>query len=78
MQLLIHLMLCILVAADLNRAEAIYCNRDPEDMYTPKSKNSPFEIRINGNPDKYVPEGVYTGKGVNFFPITVRALYRVK
>ncbi|XP_021930567.1 spondin-1-like isoform X2 [Zootermopsis nevadensis] len=60
MQSLIQLIVCILVAKELNRAEAIYCNRDPEDIHTPKSKNSPFRIRISGNPDKYVPEGVYT------------------
>lgn len=77
MQSLIQLIVCILVAKELNRAEGIYCNRDPEDIHTPKSKNSPFRIRISGNPDKYVPEGVYTGKVVtSFFLIVVRMLYK--
>jgi hypothetical protein len=79
MQPLVQLIVCLLVAAELNGAEAIYCNRDPEDIYTPKSKNSPFQIRISGNPDKYVPEGLYTGKVVtSFFLITVRISYRVQ
>jgi hypothetical protein len=79
MQPLAQLFVYILLAVELTRAEALHCNHDPEDIQTPKSKNSPFRIRINGNPDKYVPEGVYTGiVATPFFPISVRTVYRVQ
>ena len=43
-------------------AFAIRCNRVPEGVHSPKSSgDNRFEIKINGNPDKYVAEGDYTG-----------------
>jgi hypothetical protein len=61
MQPPVHLIIWVLFAAELNSAEAFHCNRDPEDVHSPKSANTHFHLRIVGNPNKYVPGGVYTG-----------------
>jgi hypothetical protein len=57
----VHLIVWVLVAAELNSSGAFHCNRDPEDVQSPKSVNTHFHLRIAGNPKKYVPGGVYTG-----------------
>lgn len=56
----VHLIIWVLVAAELNSTGALHCNRDPEDVHSPKSVNTHFHLRIAGNPNKYVPGGVYT------------------
>jgi hypothetical protein len=61
-----HLIVWVLVAAELNSAGAFHCNRDPEGVLSPKSVNTNFYLRITGNPNKYVPGGVYTGIKLQF------------
>jgi hypothetical protein len=61
MQPLIHFIISILVAIELNMVKAVCCSRDPEDIQLPQSVNNRFKIGISGNPDKYVPGGVYAG-----------------
>jgi len=62
MQPLFHFIISILVATELNMVKSVCCIRDPEDTQLPQSLNNHFKIGISGNPDKYVPGEVYTGK----------------
>lgn len=42
---------------------ALHCNREPQGVTTKKTPgDNGFKIRISGNPEKYVPGEVYTGK----------------
>jgi hypothetical protein len=61
MQPLLHFIISMLVAAELNMVKAVCCSRDAEDIQLPQSANNRFKIGISGNPDKYVPEGIYAG-----------------
>ncbi|PSN42107.1 Spondin-1 [Blattella germanica] len=56
------MMLKILLAvATFNGVWAIRCNREPQNSHTPKSlTDNRFQLRVYGNPDKYVPGGEYT------------------
>jgi hypothetical protein len=59
----VQLIMCLLAVTFLQSACAFRCNREPEGHMLPKSKgDNRFKIRISGNPDKYVPGEVYTGK----------------
>ena len=59
----VQLVICLQVVTLLQSACAFLCNREPEGHMPPKSKaDNRFKIRISGNPDKYVPGEVYTGK----------------
>jgi hypothetical protein len=75
MQPLVCLIISVLLTAELNGVDAVHCNREPEDTHTPKSVGNHFQIRISGNPDKYVPGGIYTGKVLTpAFMVSVRVL----
>lgn len=61
---LLLLMLTALAAlADPLLVAAARCDREPEGRMAPKSPaDGRFRIKVSGNPDKYVPGEVYTGK----------------
>lgn len=73
-------LLIVILAKSQNEEE--YCNRQLPNITVPKTNgDNGFKIKINGNPEKYIPGELYTSKlSFNSFLLCHinRSLYSIK